>query len=186
MKLRDTETKLQDKYEGLRIYTVVPGTVQTPIKVTYQPRKGKSSDGRTQEIYSFGRFENTRDIVQPAGRQAQQVGHVARMVEREMVFQELLENKKKIWWKDANKHTLFTLYRDMPYHAITGIVKACRDSFELIHIKKLLDAVNIRYFEFRDTQEDLYEDVVTALATEPVTPFAVAGILDYLPLWTGQ
>ena len=58
---------MSDKYEGLRVYVVVPGTVQTPIKVSYSPRKTESVEGRTQEIYSFGRFENTRDIVQPAG-----------------------------------------------------------------------------------------------------------------------
>lgn len=173
--------KMTDKYEGLRIYTVVPGTVQTPIKVTYQPRKTKSSDGRTQEIYSFGRYENTRDIVQPAGRQAQQVGHVARMVEHWRVFKEL---HRVIYTTKGrlSKH----LSTDIPYAPITGITKSCRDSFELLHVKRLLEAADIQYFEFRDTQEDLYEDVVTALATVPVTPFAVAGILDYLPLWTGK
>jgi hypothetical protein len=172
-------TKQIDKFEGLRIYTVVPGTVQTPIKVTYKPRKVKSSDGRTQEIYSFGRFENTRDIVQPAGRQAQQVGHVARKLERTLLLEEIAKHRR-------GKQTLDSLRRDFPYHAITGITKACRDSFELLHVKRLLEAADIRYFEFHDDQEDLYEDVVTAIATEPVTPFAVAGILDYLPLWTGK
>ncbi len=167
--------KPYDKYEGLRIYTVVPGTVQTPIKVSYQPRKDKSVDGRTQEIYSFGRYENTRDIVQPAGRQAQQVGHVARMVEHHMILTAITQLRGK----KINATTV-------PYHAITGITKACRDSFELLHVKMLLEKANVRYFEFRDTQEDLYEDVVTAIATEPVTPFAVAGLLDYLPLWTGK
>lgn len=164
-----------DKYEGLRIYTVVPGTVQSPIKVTYRPRETKSSEGRTQEIYSFGRYENTRDTVQPAGRQAQQVGHVARMVEHHMILLAI----SQLRGKKINATTV-------PYHAITGITKACRDSFELLHVKRLLEAANVRYFEFRDSQEDEYEDVVTALATEPVTPFAIAGILDYLPLWTGK
>jgi hypothetical protein len=168
-----------DKYEGLRIYTVVPGTVQTPIKVTYQPRKKKSSDGRTQEIYSFGRYENTRDIVQPAGRQAQQVGHVARKLERELVLEEIAHCK-------PGKLTLDTMRRVFPYHAITGITKACRDSFELLHVRRLLEAADIRYFMFEDSQEDEYENVVTAIATVPVTPFAIAGILDYLPLWTGE
>jgi hypothetical protein len=166
-----------DKYEGLRIYTVVPGTVQTPIKVTYSPLRSKN-------IYSFGRFENTRDIVQPAGRQAQQVGHVARMVENELVMQ-ALENE----FKRGLKGKMFrskNLRAIAPYHAITGITKACRDSFELIHVKSLLDKAEILYFEFHDTQEGEYEDVVTALATVPVTPFALAGILDYLPLWNGK
>jgi len=156
-----------DKYEGLRIYTVVPGTVQTPIKVTYTPNGSN--------VYSFGRFEDTRDIVQPAGRQAQQVGHVARMVERHL----LLLDIAKLRGKKISAATL-------PYHAITGITKKCRDSFELLHVKSLLEKANIRFFEFEDTQEGLYENVVTALATEPVTPFALAGILDYLPLWDGK
>jgi hypothetical protein len=156
-----------DKYEGLRIYTVVPGTVQTPIKVTYTPKEGN--------IYSFGRFEDTRDIVQPAGRQAQQVGHVARMVEHHL----LLLDIAKLRGKKINAQTV-------PYHPITGITKKCRDSFELLHVKSLLEKTNIRFFEFHDSQEGEYEDVVTALATEPVTPFALAGILDYLPLWDGK
>ena len=157
---------MTDKYEGLRIYTVVPGTVQTPIKITYDNKV---------HVYSSGRFENTRDIVQPAGRQAQQVGHVARMVQHHLMLLQI----SQLRGKKINAHTV-------PYHAITGITKSCRDSFELLHIKGLLQKADIRFFEFRDTQEDLYEDVVTALATEPVTPFAVAGILDYLPLWTGK
>jgi hypothetical protein len=168
-------TKRTDKYEGMRVYVVVPGTVQTPIKVTYSPRKSASVEGRTQEIYSFGRFENTRDIVQPAGRQAMQIGHVRGMVEHHLILTDIAKLRGK-------KITAQTV----PYHVITGIAKGCRDSFELLHVKRLLEAANIRYFEFHDDQEDLYEDVVTAIATEPVTPFAVAGILDYLPLWTGK
>ena len=164
-----------DKFEGLRVYVVVPGTVQTPIKVTYSPRKSASVEGRTQEIYSFGRYENTRDIVQPAGRQAMQIGHVRGMVEHHLILTDIA----KLRGKKINSQTV-------PYHIITGIAKACRDSFELLHVKRLLEAANIRYFEFHDDQEDLYEDVVTAIATEPVTPFAVAGILDYLPLWSGK
>jgi hypothetical protein len=117
--------------------------------------------------------------VQPAGRQAQQVGHVARKLERTLLLEEIAKHRR-------GKQTLDALRRDFPYHAITGITKACRDSFELLHIKRLLDAADIRYVEFEDTQEGEYEDVVTAVATEPVTPFAVAGILDYLPLWTGK
>jgi hypothetical protein len=168
--------KPTDKYEGLRIYTVVPGTVQTPIKVNYTPR-GKADGG---SIYSFGRYENTRDIVQPAGRQAQQAAHVRGMVEHHLIFLEL--NKVLYGSRRIPKH----LSTQIPPTRITGIVKAARDSFEVLHVKKLLEASNIRYFEFHDTQEDLYEDVVTAIATEPVTPFAVAGILDYLPLWSGK
>lgn len=165
-------TKQADKYEGMRIYTVVPGTVQTPIRVTYRPKRSH------KEVYSFGRFENTRDIVQPAGRQAQQVGHVARMVEHYL----FLEECRKLRRLKAP----MTETEAVPYYPITGIVKACRDSFELLHVEGLLKARGVRVFEFEDTQEGLYEDVVTALATEPVSPFDVAGILDYLPLWTGK
>jgi len=155
------------KYLGLRIYTVVPGTVQTPIKIVV--------NAGHPDVQIAGRFENTRDIIQPAGRQAQQVGHVARMVQHHMMLVAI----SQLRGKKINASTV-------PYHAITGITKACRDSFELIHVRNLLTAANIRFFEFHDDQEDEYEDVVTALATEPVTPFAVAGILDYLPLWNGK
>jgi hypothetical protein len=175
--------KQTDKFEGMRIYVVVPGTVQTPIKVAYTPKESS--------IYSFGRFDDTRDIVQPAGRQAMQVGHVRGMVEHELIMQDLVKlmamkvrvDKTSGVAQTVPKKNLRSL---LPYHAITGIVKSCRDSFELLHVKSLLKKANIRYFEFHDTQETLYEDVVTALATEPVTPFAVAGILDYLPLWGAE
>lgn len=185
---------MADKYEGLRIYTVVPATVQTPIKVNFTRHK-RGDKG----IYSFGRYENTRDIVQPAGRQAQQVGHVARMVEHWRILDALSKELKH--GSGRNHNSLVLRARDgkgyenisltklpevVPYAPITGITKACRDSFELLHVKQLLDRAGIKYFEFRDTQEDLYEDVVTALATVPVTPFALNGILDYLPLWTGK
>jgi len=156
-----------DKFLGLRIYTVVPGTVQTPIKIVVNPG--------FPNVQIAGRFENTRDIEQPVGRQFQQGIHVNRMVENHL----LLLDIAKLHGKKISAATV-------PYHAITGITKKCRDSFELIHVRNLLEAANIRYFEFRDTQEDLYEDVVTALATVPVDPFAVAGILDYLPLWDAK
>lgn len=169
----------QDKYEGLRIYTVVPGTVQTPIKVTYAPQESGT-------VYSFGRLESTRDIVQPAGRQAQQVGHVARMVEHWRIMQDLQKEIRR----GLKRHSA-SIGEFIPYAPITGITKKCRDSFELLHVKSLLEKANIRFFEFHDSQEDvngdeIYKDVVTALATEPVTPFALAGILDYLPLWDGK
>jgi len=160
-------TKPSEKYEGLRIYTVVPGTVQTPIKIVM--------NSGAPQVQIAGRFENTRDIVQPVGRQFQQGIHVNRMVENHLILLDIAKLKGK-------KISAATV----PYHAITGITKKCRDSFELIHVRNLLEAANIRFFEFRDTQEDLYEDVVTALATVPVSPFAVAGILDYLPLWDAK
>jgi hypothetical protein len=158
--------KMTDKFLGLRTYTVIPGTVQTPIKITM--------DGASKRKFA-GRFENTRDILQPAGRQAQQGQHVRGMLEHHLTLLDIAKPRGR----KINASTV-------PYHVITGITKKCRDSFELIHVGNLLEAANIRYFVFRDTQEDLYEDVVTALITEPVTPFAVAGILDYLPLWDGK
>jgi hypothetical protein len=169
-------TKQIDKFEGLRIYVVVPGTVQTPIKITYSPKTAVNPAVYEPTAYSAGRFTNTRDIVQPAGRQAMQIGHVRGMVEHHLIFQDIYRMRDR---KKVNVNTV-------PYHRITGIAKACRDSFELIHIGNLLRKAGILFFEFHDDQEDLYEDVVTALATEPVTPFAVNGILDYLPLWTGK
>lgn len=165
----------KDKFEGLRVYVVVPGVVQTPIKIVVNP-------GRPN-VQIAGRFENTRDIVQPLGRQAMQIGHVRGMVEHDLVMQDLEREFKRGTPRLLRGKTAESLRTMAPYHVITGIAKACRDSFELIHVKNLLDAADIRYFEFEDSQEDLYEDVVTAIATEPTDPFAVAGILDYLPLW---
>lgn len=158
--------KPTEKFVGLRTYTVIPGTVQTPIKIMM--------DGATKRKIA-GRFENTRDVIQSAGRQCQQGAHVRGMLENHLA----LLDAAKLRGRKISHATV-------PYNAITGITKKCRDSFELIHVKNLLEAANIRYFEFEDTQEDEYENEVTALITEPVTPFAVAGILDYLPLWDGK
>src|SRR5271157_4504048 len=69
--------KPTDKFLGLRTYTVIPGTVQTPIKITM--------DGASRRKIA-GRFENTRDIVQPAGRQAQQGAHVRGMLEHHLIL----------------------------------------------------------------------------------------------------
>lgn len=111
-----------------------------------------------------------------------QIGHVRGMVEHHLILSDIAHVGGVVKAIKSRKQ----MHVILPYHKITGIAKACRDSFELLHVKRLLEAANIRYFEFHDDQEDLYEDVVTAIATEPVTPFAVAGILDYLPLWTGK
>jgi len=163
-----------DKFLGLRVYVVVPGTVQTPIKIIRNPGANH---------LTAGRFENTRDIVQPIGRQAMQVGHVRGMVEHHLILSDIAKLHGQPTLRGRHSYGKKINATTVPYHAITGIVKACRDSFELIHINNLLNAAGIRFFEFYDTQEGLYEDVVTALATVPVTPFAIAGILDYLPLW---
>jgi hypothetical protein len=67
---------------------------------------------------------------------------------------------------------------------ITTIVLGARDSFELNHVYGLLTAAKIPPFRFQDENEEAYGKglVYTALATMPVTPEQVVGILDYLPL----
>lgn len=73
---------------------------------------------------------------------------------------------------------------------ITTIILQARDSNELAHVALLLGSEEIPFEEFQDTNEDygwtshnLAMEVYTALATYPVEPSAVMGVLDYLPLW---
>jgi hypothetical protein len=69
---------------------------------------------------------------------------------------------------------------------ITTIWLACRDGKELDHVAGLLDIRRIDYYDFQDENDSLYGlefHPRTALATFPVFPADVIGILDYLPLW---
>ena len=68
---------------------------------------------------------------------------------------------------------------------ITTINLSCRDSKELGHVIGLLHDARIKWHGFWDENPEVYGPgaVMTAIATYPVNPAKVAGILDYLPLW---
>ena len=109
----------------------------------------------------------TETIVQAPGRLAAQVGHV---VSKMRVTRAIVLNE------------LFT--------PITTIVLSARDSKELQHIRFVIDIVGIKAEAFYDENEDVYgwngdelHKVLTAVATHPVDPVAVTGVLDHLPLW---
>ena len=70
---------------------------------------------------------------------------------------------------------------------ITTVVLLARDSYELHHVHRLLEKVpRARVQAFYDENTEAYGPgrVMTAIATEPVVPRTMGGILDYLPLWT--
>ena len=153
--------------EGERIYVIVARTVLTPILTVHY--------GRNAGRPSIGRSKDTRAIVQPTGRMAAQAVHVGRKIEHELIIKQI--RAAKIRSRDA--------WKKLPYQNITTIVLEARDTFELMHVKGLLEQAGIKVSEFMDTNEYAYgtpEEVLTAIATHPVSPFQVVGALDYLPL----
>lgn len=161
--------------EEQRIYVVVADTVQHPLTMYVYPNE----DGYVKLL----RQEDTRTILQPAGRCAAQVGHVVSKVRVAMLKQYLHhELTRPGAYKRIKKTELFWETEAEP---ITTIVLAARDSFELNHVYHLLREAKIPVFEFEDDNLEAYGpgQVRTAIATVPVDPVAVDGILDYLPLW---
>lgn len=104
-------------------------------------------------------------IHQPLGRQAAQACHAVSMVRHEMVRR-----------------------RRVQFKPITTIVLSSRDALELFHLARLLEAKKIRYEIFCDTNEEVYGEgkFHTAIATWPVNPEEVRGVLDHLPLWASE
>jgi hypothetical protein len=153
-----------------RIFCVVANTVQAPLDVVVV----------TNPLckWSYEKLlitEDTKTIQQPAGRLIAQAAHV---VSKVRVFMER--------GKPASLAMKFTV------EPITTIILAARDSFELNHVWGLLHHAKIKTHAFIDSQQPDYGfdadhlpsfEVRTAIATEPVFPEEVLGILDYLPLW---
>lgn len=158
--------------EEKRIYVVVADTVQHPTSYLSQ---------------TLRRHADTRDVVQPAGRQIAQACHAVRRMGHSMVIRAVLglfTHPPKTF--KAAKEAIAAISH-LSYCPITTIILSCRDSFELEHCHKLLrDVAGIEAFKFNDTNSDAYGlgEVTTAFATMPVEPSKVVGALDYLPLWT--
>jgi hypothetical protein len=151
-----------------RIYVVVAETIQTPLRV-----------GDIQQTTT--KRWDTRYIVQPAGRMAAQAAHAVSQVRVAMVEMKVREAIQK---GHFSRRQTVQLVQDIQFHPITTIVLAARDSFELNHVLNLLYTARISVEEFADTNPEAYGpgDVTTAVATWPVQPNEVLGILDYLPL----
>jgi hypothetical protein len=140
-----------------RIYVVVADTVSIPLPtVTATPPNDQ-----------FPRVGDYWKVIkQPLGRQIAQAAHVTSKVRFAMEHGPGRKSKE--------------------FKAITTIVLAARDSHELAHLYKLLEAEEIPFEEFQDDNSEAYGPNVkirTAIATHPVEPVDVQGILDYLPLW---
>jgi len=103
--------------------------------------------------------------IQPYGRQSAQHAHAVGMVR----------------WEQGRK--------GLDYEFTTTILLQCRDSRELIHVAYLLNKAKISIEMFCDRNDSAYGlgvgSIFTAVATYPVEPKKIFGILDYLPLLGG-
>ena len=156
-----------------RIYVVLAGTVQSPLKETTTRRLGARLSSRLSYM------PETRTIVQPAGRLIAQAAHVVSKLRVHMVIDSLLQ----LLVQPKRKH-IIEFVRAFTFEPITTIILSARDSFELCHVLNLLLDAGIDTKTFFDTNPEYGdEEVMTAIATEPVTPEEVIGLTDYLPLW---
>ena len=167
------ERDIPNPYDGRLIYCIVANTVSTPLEF-----------GTVGEMRMPKRVEGTRLIQQVPGRMAAQAAHAVSKVRHMMLRREVLRadrvarkmKSKEHWYKSE---MLF-------FFPVTTIILSCRDSNELFHVKHLLHKTSVEYQVFWDTNPEVYgpDKVLTAVATHPVEPEQVKGILDYLPLWT--
>lgn len=163
------------------IYCVIAQTVQWPVgvKQVKEPRAGIEKSALYQ-------IAGDNSIPQPPDRLIVQASNTVGLVRIAMA---------KRWIQALPDGTpLAEVKADALYEALsqpiaTHILEA-RDSFELRHVKGLLDAEGIPAYVFNDSGQIDYGNtevtIATAFATEPVFPEEVAGILDYLPEWSPQ
>lgn len=179
-KTRKPEATLVDlKPITRRIYVVVAKTVQVPLvyEDTYNSTTKKF-------LETPKRTEDTKTVVQPAGRLMAQTAHVVSKTRMAMMADMLYSVAK------AGKKNPLTWEQTTEFTPITTIILAARDSFELSHVYNLLSSAEVPVHHFMDTEQPDYGNlntaVVTAIATEPVQASSVVGILDYLPLWSPE
>lgn len=164
-------------YEGKRIYCVVADTVQTYLDTS--GKVGRANLWPPKQ--TIRRTEYTTTVHQPAGRLIAQAAHVVSKVRHNMLKAEIVRatraaKGKEVWYRG---HVL-------RFEPVTTIILSARDSFELYHVKNLLNDARIPFMTFFDENDPVYgggQKVMTAVATEPVDPVDVQGILDYLHLW---
>jgi len=170
-------------YDGKRIYCVVADTVQTHLDTTGLIGR----DNMYPPKQTIRRTEETRSVQQPAGRLIAQAAHAVSKVRHNMLKAEYVRAQQLAYQNKSNE--VWMQFQKLHFQPVTTIVLSARDSFELYHIKNLLKNSQIRYETFFDDNDEAYgvnQKVFTALATEPVDPVDVQGILDYLHLWKPQ
>jgi hypothetical protein len=168
--------EIKSIYEGKRIYCVVADSVQHPLESISAPFRERFPMNVT-----YKRNAETRSVQQPAGRLAAQAAHVVSKVRHNMLKDEIVratraaKGKNEVWYRGHVLH----------FEPVTTIILAAADSLELHHVRGLLAGAQIKYEVFYDENPDAYGRgvVMTAVATVPVFPDEVYGILDYLPLW---
>lgn len=185
------ERELPNPYDGKRIYVVVAESVFHPL--TYEEiaenflLNNKSVIGPASPFKVPKFTEETRVIRQVPGRMAAQAAHAVSKVRHYMLRREVLRANRVMQQSKSKKPEMWFKSDMLFFHPITTIILSCRDSFELHHVKTLLRKyTNLEIEVFKDTNPEVYGEgeVITALATHPTEPGMVAGILDYLPLWT--
>lgn len=189
MSIVTVEREIHDPYDGKRIYVVVAESVIHPLRYEEIAENillnNKSVIGPASPFMVPKFTEDSRIIRQVPGRMAAQAAHAVSKVRHFMLRSEVLR-AERVAAKSKSKERWFK--SDMLFfHPITTIILSCRDSFELHHVHQLLRKYVAAEFEtFADTNPEVYGEgkVMTALATHPVEPGQVSGILDYLPLWT--
>lgn len=169
-------------YDGKRIYCVVADTVQTHLDTTGLI----GCDNKFPPKQTIRRTEETRTVYQPAGRLIAQAGHVISKVRHKMLLDEVVRAQKVAMSADRKAKAMWMRGQVIRFQPVTTIILSARDSFELYHVKNLLKNAKVPYQTFFDENGPVYgfdQKVMTAVATEPVDPLDVQGILDYLHLW---
>lgn len=149
-----------------RSYVILAETVQTNLL--------RSQHGRNTVLV---RTEDTRDVIQPSGRLAAQVGHASALLTFELIRALSPAHREKV------------IKEGTALPPLTRITLAARDSFELHHIGSLLTRFNTPFVCFEDDNEAVYGpriQVPTVIATWPMDKEDAIGILDYLPLWKAE
>src|SRR5271157_2126784 len=167
-------------YDGKRIYCVVADTVQTHLDTTGLI----GCDNKWPPKQTIRRTDETRTVHQPAGRLIAQAAHVVSKVRHNMLKAEYVRAQQLAYKNNSNE--VWMQFQKLHFQPVTTIVLSARDSFELYHIKNLLKNAHVLYQTFFDDNDEAYgedQKVMTAVATEPVDPLDVQGILDYLHLW---
>lgn len=148
-----------------RIYSVVAASVQTHL--------GETKEGFAQLT------PDSKTVIQPYGRMTAQHGHVVSKMRVKMAME-------MIYARNGKRPGITLPDYSVTWEGITTIVKVCRDSLEMAHVKDLLEEADLEVEEFFDTNPEYGPEhsvqVRTAICTWPVYKENVMGILDYLPL----
>lgn len=178
--------KLTEKLVSTRrIYVIVADTVQNPVTHDYQ--KIPQGNGYWKSHYILKRTPETKTIVQPAGRIAAQCAHVVSRMRQDILLEAgkhyvcAKPVKGKPW---PELQAAYDEAKVLASLAITTIILAVPNSFQLEFYDKLLQRFGVKVHRFFDTNEEYgWGNVKTAICTEPIEKYEGFGILDYLPLW---